>query len=153
MVTSNFLIKAELLKLIKSMEHCCSTVGYLHQKPHFIPGLKQIPSWPQLSEGTFSRIFIFQFAYYFNHIPEPRNHRGSKYSIDFGFLGRCEAPSPNSCFSSLLHHSSSYSQQNCRLLPKICSGSTLWAGEFPIHSLSMVCRAQLSSTTSKPPVQ
>lgn len=79
-----------------------------------------------------NRIFIFQFAYYFNHILEPCNHRGSKYSIDFGFLGRWEAPSPNSCFSSLPHHSSSCSQRNSRVLPKILSRSTLWAGEFLI---------------------
>lgn len=46
------------------MEHCCSTVGYLHQKPHFILGLKQIPSWPQLSEGAFSQ--MFQQDFYFS---------------------------------------------------------------------------------------
>lgn len=37
--------------------------------------------------------------------------------------------------------------------PRYFTGSTLWAGECLIHSLSMACRTQLSSTASKPPVQ
>lgn len=61
------------------------------------------------------------------------------------------------------HHLQTHASLPYRIIPLHTANETancypeyfqgqLWPGEFLIHSLSMACRAQLSSTASKPPV-